>query len=52
MFQALAQKVNDSQCDKNVQEDNEVAQQNSILDNLQLAQDHLVFKFSSINTQV
>ncbi len=47
MFQALAQKVKDAEC-------NEIkaVQQNSILDNLPLAQEHLVFKFSSIDPQI
>ena len=41
MFFALAQKVKDAECN----EDDGV-HQNSILDNLPLAQEHLVFKFS------
>jgi hypothetical protein len=52
MFQVLAQKSKDSQSNKKLQEEDEVAQQNSILDNLPLAQEHLVFKFSSIDLQV
>ncbi len=52
IFQALAWKVKDSQCNGNVQEEDEVVQQNTILDNLPLAQEHIVFKFSSINPQV
>jgi hypothetical protein len=44
--------VKDSQCNGNVQEEDEVVQQNTILDNLPLAQEHIVFKFSSINPQV
>jgi hypothetical protein len=48
MFQALAQKIKDAECDENEQE----VQQNSILDNLLLAEEHLVFKFSSINPQI
>ncbi len=47
MLQALAQKVKDAECDEN-----KAVQQNSILDNLPLAQEHLVFKFSSINLQI
>jgi hypothetical protein len=47
MFQALAQKVKDAECDEN-----KAVQQNSILDNLLLAQEHLVFKFSSIDLQI
>ncbi len=48
MFQALAQKMKDAECDENKQE----VQQNSILGNLPLAEEHLVFKFSSINPQI
>ncbi len=47
MFSALAQKVKDAECDEG-----EGVQQNSILDNLPLAQEHLIFKFSSINLQI
>jgi hypothetical protein len=47
MFLVLAQKVKDAECD----EDKGV-HQNSILDNLPLAQEHLVFKLSSINPQI
>jgi hypothetical protein len=53
MFQVLVQEVKDSQCNKNIQEEDEaVKQNNSILDNLPLAQEHLVFKFSSIDLKV
>jgi hypothetical protein len=46
-------KVKDSQCHENVQEVDEAVKQNySILDNLLFAQEHLVFKFSSIDVQV
>jgi hypothetical protein len=48
MFQALAQKMKDAECNENEQE----VQQNSILDNLPLAEEHLVFKFSSIDPQI
>ena len=47
MFSALAQKVKDAECDEG-----EGVQQNSILDNIPLAQEHLVFKFSSIDPQI
>ncbi len=47
MFLVLAQKVKDAECDEG-----EGVQQNSILDNLLLAQEHLVFKLSSIDPQV
>ena len=47
MFLALAQKVKDVECNED-----EGVQQNAILDNLPLAQEHLVFKFSSINLQI
>jgi hypothetical protein len=47
MFSALAQKVKDAECN----EDDGV-HQNSILDNLPLAQEHLVFKFSSIDPHI
>ena len=55
MFQAMEQKVKDAQCDKTKQEDIHAGlsvQQNSILDNLPLAEDHLKFKFSSIDPQI
>ena len=47
LLQALAQRVKDAQCNEN-----KTVQQNSILDNLPLDQEHLVFEFSSINPQV
>ncbi len=47
MFLALAQKVKDAEC-----AEGEGVQQNSILDNILLAQEHLVFKFSSIDPQI
>ena len=50
MFQALAQKMKDAECDENEQQ--QEVQQNSILDNLPLAEEHLVFKFSSIDPQI
>ncbi len=40
--------MKDAECDENKQE----VQQNSILDNLLLAEEHLVFKFSSIDPQI
>jgi hypothetical protein len=40
--------VKDAECNENEQE----VQQNSILDNLPLAEEHLVFKFSSIDPQI
>ena len=50
MFQAPAQKMKDAECcDENEQQE---VQQNSILDNLPLAEEHLVFKFSSIDPQI
>ncbi len=53
MFQALVQKVKDSQYNEIVQEEDEALKQNnSILDSLLFAQEHLVFKFSSINLQI
>jgi hypothetical protein len=48
MFQALAQKVKDAECNENKQE----VQQNSIFDNIPLAEEHLIFKFSSIDPQI
>ncbi len=48
MFQALAQKVKDAECNENEQD----VQQNSILDNLLLAEEHLVFTFISIDLQI
>ncbi len=55
MFNAMAQKVKDAQsCDDYERENSptSVVQQNSILDNLLLAEEHLVFKFSSIDPGV
>jgi hypothetical protein len=60
MFCALAQKAKDARCDKELDPaasaDNfsgmTVVRQNSILDNLPLAEEHLVFKFSSIDLGV
>jgi len=51
MFQSLAQRVKAAQCNENVI-DTEIGQQNSILDNLPLAEEHLIFKFSSIDPRV
>jgi hypothetical protein len=52
MFQALAQKVKDAAvAEINVNEAND-SNQHSILKNLQLAEEHLVFKFSSIDSRV
>jgi hypothetical protein len=48
MFQALAQKMKDAECNESKQ----VVLQNCILDNILLAEDHLVFKFSSIDPQI
>jgi hypothetical protein len=48
IFLALAQKVKDAECDEG-----EGVQQNTILDNPPpLSQEHLVFKFSSIDPQI
>ncbi len=47
MFSALVQKVKDAECNEG-----EGVQKNSILDNIPLAQEHLVFKFSSIDSQI
>ena len=47
MFSALAQKVKDAECNEG-----EGVQQNSILDNIPLAQEHIIFKFSSIDPQI
>ena len=47
MFLVLAQKVKDAEYNED-----EGVQQNSILDNIPLAQEHLVFKFSSIDPQI
>jgi hypothetical protein len=52
MFQALAQKMKDAERDENAEQQQEVQQENSILDNLPLAEEHLVFKFSSIDPQI
>jgi hypothetical protein len=60
MFLALAQKVKDARCDEEIEPaasaDNfagvMVVRQNSILDNLPLAEEHMVFKFSSIDPGV
>jgi hypothetical protein len=60
MSHALAQKVKDAWCDEEIEPaasaDNfsgvTVVRQNSILDNLPLAEEHLVFKFSSIDPGV
>jgi hypothetical protein len=54
MFHALAQKMKDTQCDEEIGEPaasgaTMIRPQNSILDNLPLAREHLVFKFSSID---
>jgi hypothetical protein len=51
MILALAQRVKDVQCNENVL-DVEMVQQISILDNLPLAEEHLIFKFSSIDPGV
>jgi hypothetical protein len=55
MFTVMAQKVKDAQsCDDDEQENSPTSavQQNSILDDLLLAEEHLVFKFSSIDLRV
>jgi hypothetical protein len=52
MFCVLAQKVKDAWCDEEIEPaaaSTVVHDQNSILDNLPLAKEHLVFKFSSID---
>ena len=52
MFNAMAQKVKDAQSSDDGEQENSATlavQQNSILDNLLLAEEHLVFKFSSID---
>jgi hypothetical protein len=52
MFQALVQKVKDTAvAEINVNEAND-SNQHSILENLQLAEEHLVLKFSSIDPRV
>jgi hypothetical protein len=61
MFNAMAQKVKDAQSSDDDEQENSptlanspisAVQQNSILDNLLLAEEHLVFKFSSIDPGV
>jgi hypothetical protein len=55
MFNAMAQKVKDTQSSDDDKQENSPTlgvQQNSILDNLLLAEEHLVFKFSSIDPGV
>ncbi len=52
MFQSLAQRVKAAQCYENVIDTEIGGQQNSILDNLPLAKEHLIFKFSSIDPRV
>jgi hypothetical protein len=55
MFIAMAQKVKDAQSSDDDDRENSptsVVQQNSIFDNLLLAEEHLVFKFSSIDPGV
>ena len=61
MFCALAQKMKDTRCGEEIEPaastDNfasatVVVHQNSIMDNLLLAEEHLVFKFSSIDPGV
>ena len=47
MFSVLAQKMKDAECNED-----EGVHQNSIMDNLPLAQEHLVFKFSSIDPHI
>ena len=50
IFNVMAQKVKDAQSSDDDEQENSptlVVQQNSILDNLLLAEEHLVFKFSS-----
>ena len=47
----MAQRVKAAQCNENVI-NTEIGQQNSILDNLPLAEEHLIFKFSSIDLRV
>jgi hypothetical protein len=48
MFQAMERKVKDAECNENEQE----VQQNSVLENLPFAEEHLILKFSSINPQI
>ena len=54
MFNAMVQKVKDAQSSDDERENSSTlaVQQNSILDNLLLAEEHLVFKFSSIDLGV
>ncbi len=57
MFYALAQKMKDTRCDEEIGEPvasgaTVVRPQNFILDNLPLAKEHLVLKFSSIDPGV
>jgi len=55
MFNAMAQKVKDAQSSDDDEQENSpslVDQHNSILDNLMLAEEHLVFMFSSIDPGV
>ena len=58
IFNAMAQKVKDHAAAQSCTDDERensptsAVQQNSILDNLQLAEEHLVFKFSSIDPRV
>jgi hypothetical protein len=55
MFNAMVQEVKDTQSSDDDEKENSptlVVQQNSILDNLLLAEEHLVFKFSSIDPEV
>jgi len=55
MFNAMAQKVKDTQSSDDDERENSptsAVQHNSILDNLMLAEEHLVFKFSSIDPGV
>ncbi len=53
MIHVLAQKVKDAQCKEDtLQEQDKAVNQNSILDNLSLAYEQLIFKFNSIDPQV
>ena len=55
MFNRMAQKMKDAQSSDDDEQENSptsVIQQNSILDNLLLAEEHLVFKFSSVDPGV
>ena len=55
LFEAMAQKVKDS-CDESTSEeaapDATVLSQNSILDNIPLAEEHLVFKWTSVDPAI